>query len=123
MKCWSEKQLHVHHATYDRIWNEDIATDLFPLCKRCHYFFHIKYEWHIIENTLDFISVKELPKYKPSKMAQNKPKSKKKLRRKKLLSQRRKNKKPRAKKIKEPFQSTTYKATQWKEYKFNSFKL
>jgi hypothetical protein len=28
MKCWSEKQIHVHHATYERIWNDS------RICKR-----------------------------------------------------------------------------------------
>jgi len=123
MKCWSEKQIQVHHSNYSRLWDEDIGIDLFPLCTRCHNFFHKKYEWHFIENTLEFISVKELPKYEPAKKAYNKPKSKKKKRWRKTLEERRKNRKPRVKKVKEPFVSTTYNATQWKEYKFNSFKL
>jgi hypothetical protein len=123
MKCWSEKQIQVHHSNYSRLWNEDIEIDLFPLCTRCHNFFHKKYEWHFIENTLEFISIKELPKYKPSKIAKNNPNSKKKKRWRKTLEERIKDRKSRVKKVKEPFVSTTYKATQWKEYKYNNFKL
>lgn len=64
MKCWSEKLLQVHHSTYERLWNENIETDLFPLCIRCHNYFHKHYVWHTIQNTLEFLSIKELPKYK-----------------------------------------------------------
>ncbi len=126
MKCWSEKQIHVHHATYERLWNETTDTDLFPLCKRCHNYFHKHYTWHFIQNTLDYLKEKWLPKdihptrvytkYIPTKKQRKK-------RWRKTLEERRKNRKPRVKKVKEPFVSTTYKATQWKQYKFNSFKL
>lgn len=126
MKCWSEKQIHVHHATYERLWNETTATDLFPLCKRCHNYFHKHYTWHFIQNTLDYLKEKWLPKdVQPTrvytKYTPNKKQRKKRWR--KTLEERRKNRKPRIKKVKEPFASTTYEATQWKKYKYNNFKL
>jgi hypothetical protein len=30
--------LHCHHLTYDRLFNEDVNTDLITLCKRCHFY-------------------------------------------------------------------------------------
>lgn len=127
MKCWSEKQIQVHHSNYSRLWDENIDIDLFPLCTRCHNFFHKKYEWHFTENTLEFISIKELPKYEPAKKAFNRPvlTKKKKLPKWKRakIAQKKQKKVMEKKKLKEPFKSTTYKATQWKEYKFNNFKL
>ena len=107
MKCWSEKQIQVHHSNYSRLWDEDIGIDLFPLCTRCHNFFHKKYE--------------------PAKKAFNKPALKKKKKQPKWkrakIAQKKQKKVMEKKKLKEPFKSTIYKATQWKEYKFNSFKL
>lgn len=127
MKCWSEKQIHVHHATYERIWNENVSTDLFPLCKRCHEFFHKKYEWHFIINTLEFISTKELPKYDPVRKVSNIPVKKKKRpkseRAKILKKKQEKAMKKKEKKQKEPYMWNTYSKTQWKEYKYKSFKL
>lgn len=127
MKCWSEKQIHVHHATYERIWDENVSTDLFPLCKRCHEFFHRKYEWHFIKNTLEFISTKELPKYDPVRKISNIPIKKKKRpkseRAKILKKKQEKAMKKKARKQNEPFMWNTYNKTQWKEYKYKSFKL
>lgn len=37
--CNSEENLHVHHRTYYRVFNESI-TDLIPLCADCHELFH-----------------------------------------------------------------------------------
>lgn len=34
--CGKSKKLHVHHITYARFKNEDVATDLIPLCEKCH---------------------------------------------------------------------------------------
>ena len=128
MKCWSEKQIHVHHATYERIWDENISTDLFPLCKRCHEFFHKKYEWHFIKNTLEFISIKELPKYEPAKKVRTITSTKKKKKPKSeraIINKKKQEKvmKKKAKKQKEPYMWNTYSKTQWKEYKYKSFKL
>lgn len=128
LKCWSEKQIHVHHATYERIWNEDIETDLFPLCRRCHEFFHKKYEWHFIKNTLDFLSTKELPKYEPVKKVKyhSTAKNKKKPKRERVKIAQKKQKKAmkkKAKKQKEPHIGKVYSKTQGKNYKFNNFKL
>ena len=33
--CGSKEKLHVHHKTYDRLYNEEL-TDLVCLCKDCH---------------------------------------------------------------------------------------
>lgn len=30
--------LHVHHLTYDRLFDENANTDLITLCKRCHHY-------------------------------------------------------------------------------------
>lgn len=30
--------LHVHHLTYDRLFNENVETDLITLGKRCHHY-------------------------------------------------------------------------------------
>jgi 5-methylcytosine-specific restriction endonuclease McrA len=39
--CGHEKNLHVHHVTYDRIYNEDLE-DLITLCSDCHSTLHGK---------------------------------------------------------------------------------
>src|SRR3990167_1154822 len=39
--CYSEKRVHVHHRTYERLGFE-IMTDLLPLCEGCHQKFHDK---------------------------------------------------------------------------------
>lgn len=39
--CGHEKNLHVHHVTYDRIYNEDLE-DLITLCSDCHGGLHKK---------------------------------------------------------------------------------
>lgn len=127
MKCWSEKKLNVHHATYERLWNENIETDLFPLCLRCHEFFHKKYVWHIIANTLDFISTKELPKYEPAKKVYKKvvvKKVKPKWSKSKIEERKKKkDNKNKTKKEKAPYSSKVYSKTQGKKYKYNNFVL
>ena len=30
--------LHCHHLTYDRLFDENVETDLIMLCKRCHFY-------------------------------------------------------------------------------------
>ena len=121
MKCGSEKQIHVHHSTYNRLWNECIETDLFPLCKRCHNFFHKKYEWHFIKNTLEFISIKEIPKNDTTQIVKHKNVLQKK---KKIKNKKRKvkNKIPKKTKVSIPHKWLVYYWTQWKKYKFNSWK-
>lgn len=39
--CGHEKNLHVHHITYDRIYDEDL-DDLITLCNECHSRLHGK---------------------------------------------------------------------------------
>ena len=39
--CGHEKNLHVHHVTYDRIYDEDL-DDLITLCSDCHSGLHKK---------------------------------------------------------------------------------
>ena len=39
--CRGEKNLHVHHITYDNIYNEPLS-DLITLCKQCHSKLHSK---------------------------------------------------------------------------------
>lgn len=38
-KCYSDKELHIHHLTYKNIGNEDMS-DLVCLCKECHFKLH-----------------------------------------------------------------------------------
>lgn len=39
-KCKSTHNLNVHHATYKRLYKENIETDLFILCNNCHFEYH-----------------------------------------------------------------------------------
>lgn len=59
-KCGSEKNLHVHHWTYKRIFNEDLS-DLFVFCNTCHDDFHKKY-WtrDLLRATKAYIIWKEI---------------------------------------------------------------
>ena len=41
--CHSTQNLHVHHLTYSRIYNEDMA-DLVPLCEPCHEYIERQYK-------------------------------------------------------------------------------
>ncbi len=34
------KKIDIHHKTYTRIGNEDVKTDLIPLCRYHHYLVH-----------------------------------------------------------------------------------
>jgi hypothetical protein len=34
-----DRELHVHHLTYERLWHED-EQDLVVLCSACHWFLH-----------------------------------------------------------------------------------
>lgn len=35
-RCGFTRALQVHHINYDRLFNEDVSTDLVTLCKKCH---------------------------------------------------------------------------------------
>ena len=55
-RCSSTKHLHVHHATYDRIYKENVKTDLFVLCVYCHNLYHSMIKGKTtIKMTRDFI--------------------------------------------------------------------
>ena len=64
----------------------------------------------LVDFIISKIKIRNIKKIKRVKLKKTKHKKVKKI-------------KSKNKRIKEPFQSTTYKATQWKEYKFNNFKL
>ena len=55
-RCWSKNNIHVHHASYKKLWNEP-AEHLFILCWECHEQFHCKYKmWKsMINKTMNFI--------------------------------------------------------------------
>jgi 5-methylcytosine-specific restriction endonuclease McrA len=39
--AWCSKHncaLHGHHLTYERLFDENVETDLITLCKRCHHY-------------------------------------------------------------------------------------
>lgn len=57
-KCKSDKQLHVHHMTYDRLFDEDVKKDLVVLCKTCHFEYHKLVAFTTIKKTRDFIKGK-----------------------------------------------------------------
>jgi len=38
--CGSERYLHVHHLTYERLGKEDVDNDLMTLCEDCHHLVH-----------------------------------------------------------------------------------
>lgn len=38
--CKKDKEIHVHHKTYKRLFNEKVATDLVPLCAKHHKALH-----------------------------------------------------------------------------------
>lgn len=58
-KCWNDTNLHIHHWTYIRLYNEEL-TDLFCLCNICHKEFHRLY-WtkDMLRATKSFISWEE----------------------------------------------------------------
>ena len=35
-RCGTRRTLHVHHVTYARLFDEDVARDLEILCELCH---------------------------------------------------------------------------------------
>lgn len=40
VECGSAKRVQAHHISYRNIFNENVATDLIPLCIICHYKLH-----------------------------------------------------------------------------------
>lgn len=58
-KCSSEKNLCIHHGTYDRVFEENVKTDLFVLCTKCHDLYHTLLKGKTtIKKTRDFINDK-----------------------------------------------------------------
>lgn len=58
-RCESTAKLHIHHATYDRIYKENIYKDLFVLCNYCHNMYHsIIKGVTTIKKTRDFVKDK-----------------------------------------------------------------
>lgn len=47
---------HVHHATYERLYKENVETDLYVLCNKCHEDFHKLKLPNAIQNTINFIN-------------------------------------------------------------------
>ena len=43
-ECETTKGLHVHHLTYERIFNERVS-DLIVLCEKHHRYIHNRYKW------------------------------------------------------------------------------
>ncbi len=66
-KCWSDKDIQIHHWTYRRLYKEEIK-DLFVLCNNCHYELHKKY-WtiNLLKVTIAFIKWVELKSKKKNK--------------------------------------------------------
>jgi len=61
-RCSSEERIHVHHASYERLGNEDILNDLFVLCDNCHNEYHRRNKNVTIRSTKAFIKKKHLKK-------------------------------------------------------------
>jgi hypothetical protein len=53
-RCGSKKRIHVHHGTYERLFNEEL-TDLFVLCKPCHNKYHSENGKVSLQSTSNFI--------------------------------------------------------------------
>ncbi len=66
MRCKIEHDLHVHHMTYERLFNEKLS-DLAVLCFRCHKLYHKLHKKASIETTKDFISNVHLVYFPKSK--------------------------------------------------------
>lgn len=59
-RCTNNINIHIHHATYENIYNEDVKNDLFVLCNSCHDEYHRKNKVVSIESTIKFIKVKKV---------------------------------------------------------------
>ena len=73
-RCGSTRKIHVHHATYERLFNE-LVTDLFTLCNSCHDEYHKNNKYISIKTTLAFIKT---PVGEKIKVKTGKPTNKKK---------------------------------------------
>lgn len=83
-RCSSKKKIHIHHGTYERLYNEEMS-DLFVLCGKCHDLYHTLNKKISVETTEQFIGViqtqpiiKTISKYTPIYELPKFPKSKKK---------------------------------------------
>lgn len=54
-RCGGEENIHIHHATYERLKYENVETDLFVLCNGCHEEYHRIYQKATIKHTKRFI--------------------------------------------------------------------
>lgn len=66
-KCWSDKNIQIHHWTYIRLYKEELK-DLFVLCNDCHFKLHKKY-WtkNLLKATKAFIKWEEFKTKKKTK--------------------------------------------------------
>jgi len=66
-KCWSDKNIQIHHWTYIRLYKEELK-DLFVLCNDCHFKLHEKY-WtkNLLKATKAFIKWEEFKTKKKKK--------------------------------------------------------
>lgn len=55
-RCPNNIHIHVHHGTYENIYNENIEKELFVLCKNCHEEYHKKNKQISIGSTCAFIA-------------------------------------------------------------------
>lgn len=79
-KCGSSEELHVHHATYERLENE-LDEDLRTLCKECHKALHKKHKRSkhtLLEATNLFLAGKLLHKKERSAVNKEKEETKRK---------------------------------------------
>lgn len=73
-RCSSKKKINIHHATYKRLYEEDVETDLYVLCDGCHNEYHTRTRGITIESTLAFIKNEWFSeKGKPRKRKVGKP--------------------------------------------------
>lgn len=77
-RCGAKQYLHVHHKTYKRFKNENVAIDLIPLCNTCHELCHNFCEsegYDLFHGTEKFLSLEK--KYKKQKKPKRDKKFKK----------------------------------------------
>ncbi len=64
-KCRSASNLHIHHKTYARFKQENVETDLIPLCKPCHKALHHfckRRNLSVLEGSILFLNPPKMPK-------------------------------------------------------------
>lgn len=66
-RCPNNVTLHIHHATYKRIYKERVSTDLYVLCNACHDLYHSQAKIVSIATTKAFIEGKRIKNRKVSK--------------------------------------------------------